>query len=72
VLRNDLVRALAHALPLGTLRLGCQILSVKLDEKTSFPIVHVKNGEPIQTKARLTTVDIFIDQLLSKCRSGIF
>ncbi|KAG7616137.1 putative FAD-binding domain, FAD/NAD(P)-binding domain superfamily [Arabidopsis thaliana] len=50
VLRNDLVRALAHALPLGTLRLGCQILSVKLDEKTSFPIVHVKNGEPIQTK----------------------
>jgi hypothetical protein len=65
VLRNDLVRALAHALPLGTLRLGCHILSVKLDETKSFPIVHVKNGEAIKAKARLTTVDIFIDQLLS-------
>lgn len=52
VIRNDLVRALAHALPLGTLRLGCQILSVKLDETTSFPIVHVKNGEPIKAKVR--------------------
>ncbi|AEE83649.1 FAD/NAD(P)-binding oxidoreductase family protein [Arabidopsis thaliana] len=44
VLRNDLVRALAHALPLGTLRLGCHILSVKLDETKSFPIVHVLIG----------------------------
>ncbi|KAG7620622.1 FAD-binding domain [Arabidopsis suecica] len=50
VLRNDLVRALAHALPLGTLRLGCHILSVKLDETKSFPIVHVKNGEAIKAK----------------------
>ncbi|VYS62827.1 unnamed protein product [Arabidopsis thaliana] len=61
VLRNDLVRALAHALPLGTLRLGCHILSVKLDETKSFPIVHVKNGEAIKAKARLTTVLIGCD-----------
>lgn len=58
VIRNDLVRALAHALPLGTLRLGCQIVSVKLDETMSFPIVHVKNGKDIKAKVRLVTVDI--------------
>ncbi|ESQ55903.1 hypothetical protein EUTSA_v10025376mg [Eutrema salsugineum] len=50
VIRNDLVRALAHELPLGTLRLGCQIVSVKLDETLSFPIVHVKNGQDIKSK----------------------
>ncbi|XP_010449893.1 PREDICTED: FAD-dependent monooxygenase andE-like [Camelina sativa] len=50
VIRNDLVRALADALPRGTLRLGCQIMSVKIDETTSFPIVHVRNGEPIKAK----------------------
>lgn len=54
VIRNDLVRALAHALPLGTLRLGCQI--VKLDETTSFPIVHVKNGKDIKAKVCLVIV----------------
>ncbi|VVB00992.1 unnamed protein product [Arabis nemorensis] len=44
VMRNDLVRALAHALPLGTLRLGCEIVSVKLNETMSYPIVQVLIG----------------------------
>lgn len=52
VIRNDLVRALAHALPHGTLRLGCQIMSVKLDETMSFPVVQVKNGQDIKAKVR--------------------
>ncbi|KAF3496256.1 hypothetical protein F2Q69_00060011 [Brassica cretica] len=50
VIRNDMVRALAHALPVGTLRLGSQIVSVKLDEATSFPIVHLRNGQDIKAK----------------------
>ncbi|KAL0716681.1 hypothetical protein Bca4012_066003 [Brassica carinata] len=50
VIRNDMVRALAHALPIGTLRLGSQIVSVKLDEATSFPTVHLKNGQDIKAK----------------------
>lgn len=52
VIRNDLVRALAHALPLGTLRLGCGIDLVKLDETTSYPIVQIKNGQDIKAKVR--------------------
>ncbi|XP_022563523.1 monooxygenase 1-like isoform X2 [Brassica napus] len=50
VIRNDMVRALAHALPVGTLRLGSQIVSVKLDEATSFPNVHLRNGQDIKAK----------------------
>ncbi|CAA7057581.1 unnamed protein product [Microthlaspi erraticum] len=57
VVRNDMVRALADALPIGTIRLGCEIVSVKLDETMSFPIVHVRNGPNIKAKVRLETED---------------
>ncbi|CDY69727.1 BnaCnng65020D [Brassica napus] len=60
VIRNDMVRALAHALPVGTLRLGSQIVSVKLDEATSFPNVHLRNGQDIKAKVRLSTARYII------------
>ncbi|XP_010551061.1 PREDICTED: uncharacterized protein LOC104821770 isoform X2 [Tarenaya hassleriana] len=48
--RNDLVKVLADALPQGTIRFGCRVASVKLDETTSFPIIRVQDGTNIKAK----------------------
>ncbi|CAN8324645.1 unnamed protein product [Cochlearia groenlandica] len=48
--RNDLVKALADAIPQGTIRFGSQIVSIEEDETTSFPIVHLSNGITIKAK----------------------
>ncbi|XP_042974268.1 monooxygenase 1-like [Carya illinoinensis] len=48
--RSDLIRILAESLPLGTIRLGCQILSVTLDPLTSYPINQLQNGSAIHAK----------------------
>lgn len=72
VLRNDMVRALAHALPIGTLRLGSQIVSVKRDEATSFPIVHLRNGQDIKAKVSLPTIWYIVICYCSMIGSWIF
>ncbi|ESQ55904.1 hypothetical protein EUTSA_v10025403mg [Eutrema salsugineum] len=48
--RNDLVEALADALPEETIRFGSQIVSIEEDETTSFPVVHLTNGNTIKAK----------------------
>ncbi|XP_031270757.1 monooxygenase 1-like [Pistacia vera] len=50
VKRSDLIEALAQDLPLGTIRFGCQILSVKLDTNSCFTILHLNNGNKIRAK----------------------
>ncbi|XP_041004295.1 monooxygenase 1-like [Juglans microcarpa x Juglans regia] len=42
--RSDLIRILAESLPLGTIHLGYQILSVTLDPLTSYPIIQLQTG----------------------------
>ncbi|ONH90317.1 hypothetical protein PRUPE_8G046000 [Prunus persica] len=46
----DLITALAESLPRGTIRLGCQALSVRLDSSTSSPSLHLQNGSSIKAK----------------------
>ncbi|PQQ04137.1 FAD-dependent urate hydroxylase-like isoform X1 [Prunus yedoensis var. nudiflora] len=48
--RMDLITALAESLPRGTIRLGCQALSVRLDSSTSSPSLHLQNGSSIKAK----------------------
>ncbi|XP_010449894.1 PREDICTED: uncharacterized protein LOC104732065 [Camelina sativa] len=48
--RNDLVEALADALPEGTIRFGSQIVSINKDQTTSFPVVQLSNGTMIKAK----------------------
>ncbi|XP_010440252.1 PREDICTED: uncharacterized protein LOC104723571 [Camelina sativa] len=48
--RNDLVEALADALPEGTIRFGSRIVSIKEDQTTSFPVVQLFNGTMIKAK----------------------
>ncbi|CAA7057584.1 unnamed protein product [Microthlaspi erraticum] len=48
--RNDLVEALADAIPEGTIRFGSQIVSIEQDGTTSFPVVHLSNGSMIKAK----------------------
>ncbi|KAI4324007.1 hypothetical protein L6164_023574 [Bauhinia variegata] len=48
--RGDLISTLAESLPAGTLRLGCQVLSIQLDPATSFPVLHLHNGQIIKAK----------------------
>ncbi|XP_021820471.1 uncharacterized protein LOC110762177 isoform X2 [Prunus avium] len=48
--RTDLITALADSLPRGTIRLGCQALSVKLDSSTTSPSLHLQNGSSIKAK----------------------
>ncbi|KAJ0025950.1 hypothetical protein Pint_07409 [Pistacia integerrima] len=50
VKRSDLIEALAQDLPLGTIRFGCKIVSLKLDTNTSFPILQLNNGTTIKAK----------------------
>ncbi|XP_050236584.1 monooxygenase 1-like isoform X2 [Mercurialis annua] len=51
VKRSDLINAMADELPLGAIRFGCDIISVNLDSKTSFPVLQLSNGSSIKAKA---------------------
>ncbi|KAG9143394.1 hypothetical protein Leryth_017774 [Lithospermum erythrorhizon] len=48
--RSDLVETLADALPPGTIRFGCQVVSVKMDPRTNYPTLQLDNGNSIITK----------------------
>ncbi|KAB2603439.1 zeaxanthin epoxidase [Pyrus ussuriensis x Pyrus communis] len=48
--RSDLITTLAESLPVGTIRLGCQAISVKLDSLTSYPTLQLHNGSTIKAK----------------------
>ncbi|KAJ4847349.1 hypothetical protein Tsubulata_010408 [Turnera subulata] len=48
--RSDLIKALAEDLPPGTIRFGCQILSIKLDDLSYFPILQLSNGKLVRSK----------------------
>ncbi|KAJ0086359.1 hypothetical protein Patl1_06867 [Pistacia atlantica] len=50
VKRSDLIESLAQDLPLGTIRVGCQIFSVKIDANTSFPTLQLNDGTIIRAK----------------------
>jgi len=41
---------LAAHLPVGTIRFGCHIISIKLDAHTSTPILHMHDGSIIKAK----------------------
>ncbi|XVF30077.1 hypothetical protein REPUB_Repub16aG0025800 [Reevesia pubescens] len=48
--RMDLVKALAEQLPEDTVHLGCQVLSIKLDPVTSYPLLQLHDGSIIKPK----------------------
>ncbi|XP_058194500.1 monooxygenase 1-like isoform X2 [Rhododendron vialii] len=48
--RSDLIGTLADALPPGTIHLGRQIVSVKLDPSNSYPILQLLDGSSIVAK----------------------
>ncbi|XP_047315686.1 monooxygenase 1-like [Impatiens glandulifera] len=51
VKRGYLINALADALPFGTIRFGCSVISIELDSSTSyFPILHLLGGKTIIAK----------------------
>ncbi|XP_022861495.1 monooxygenase 1-like [Olea europaea var. sylvestris] len=50
VKRNDLIKILADALPPGTVRFGCQIVSVNMDQENVYPTLRLYGGKSIQAK----------------------
>ncbi|GMN66389.1 hypothetical protein TIFTF001_035455 [Ficus carica] len=50
VKRSDLIEMLAEDLPHGTIRLGCQLLSVELDPFTNFPTLQLRDGRILKAK----------------------
>jgi hypothetical protein len=48
--RSKLVELLAAHLPVGTIRFGCHIISIKLDAHTSTPILDMHDGSIIKAK----------------------
>ncbi|XP_052192287.1 monooxygenase 1-like isoform X2 [Diospyros lotus] len=48
--RSDLVNALADSLPPGTIKFGCQVVSVKLPPRASHPILQLLDGRSIVAK----------------------
>ncbi|CAH2062605.1 unnamed protein product [Thlaspi arvense] len=48
--RSDLVNALADALPPDAIRFGCQVVFVELHPSTSYPILHLQDGNTIMAK----------------------
>ncbi|XP_062153931.1 monooxygenase 1-like [Alnus glutinosa] len=48
--RSKLVELLAAHLPVGTIRFGCDIISIKLDAHTSTPILDMHDGSIIKAK----------------------
>ncbi|XP_077246700.1 monooxygenase 1-like isoform X3 [Tasmannia lanceolata] len=51
--RSDLIEALAHGLPPQTIRFGFRIVSVEIDQLTSFPVLNLHNGGVIRAKVVL-------------------
>ncbi|XP_048335291.2 monooxygenase 1-like isoform X1 [Ziziphus jujuba] len=50
VKRSDLIQMLAEDLPIGTIRFGCRIVSLKLDPLTSYPILQLLDGRKVKAK----------------------
>ncbi|XP_062150393.1 monooxygenase 1-like [Alnus glutinosa] len=48
--RSKLIELLVAHLPVGTIRFGCHIISIKLDAHTSTPILHMHDGSIIKAK----------------------
>ncbi|KAK6256153.1 hypothetical protein SCA6_017458 [Theobroma cacao] len=48
--RTDLLNALAENLPADTVRLGCKVVSIKLDPSTSYPILQLQDGSVLMAK----------------------
>ncbi|GLT32906.1 hypothetical protein SLA2020_075360 [Shorea laevis] len=48
--RSNLITALAESLPHGTIRFGCQVLSVQPDPLTLYPLIQLHNGCVIKAK----------------------
>ncbi|KAM7508144.1 hypothetical protein LguiA_018597 [Lonicera macranthoides] len=48
--RTDLINTLASALPPGTIRFGCQVVSLALGTPTSYPILHLQDSSSIVAK----------------------
>nr|XP_017237145.1 PREDICTED: putative oxidoreductase YetM isoform X2 [Daucus carota subsp. sativus]XP_017237146.1 PREDICTED: putative oxidoreductase YetM isoform X2 [Daucus carota subsp. sativus] len=48
--RNDLINTLYNALPPDVVKFGHQIVSVKLDPQTNYPVLQLQNGNSITAK----------------------
>lgn len=48
--RSDLIDTLYNALPPDVVKFGHQIVSVKLDPETSYPVVQLQDGSSIAAK----------------------
>ncbi|XP_048492134.1 monooxygenase 1 isoform X2 [Beta vulgaris subsp. vulgaris] len=48
--RGDLVEALANALPLQTIRFGCQVVSVNVEKSSSCAVLQLHDGSLIKAK----------------------
>ncbi|KAF3440938.1 hypothetical protein FNV43_RR19224 [Rhamnella rubrinervis] len=46
------MQVLAEDLPLGTIRCGCHIVSLKLEPFTSFPILQLRDGQTVKAKLK--------------------
>ncbi|KAK9691393.1 hypothetical protein RND81_09G194500 [Saponaria officinalis] len=50
VRRNDLIEALGNALPSGTVRFGCQVVSVHIEKPSSTTVIQLHGGSLIKAK----------------------
>uniref|UniRef100_A0A7N0U402 FAD-binding domain-containing protein n=1 Tax=Kalanchoe fedtschenkoi TaxID=63787 RepID=A0A7N0U402_KALFE len=50
LIRSVLIETLADELPFGTVRFGCQIVSVMSDPVTAFPVLQIVDGRTIKAK----------------------
>ncbi|KAI4331993.1 hypothetical protein L6164_016936 [Bauhinia variegata] len=50
VRRRDLLEAMADCLPVGTIRFGCQVVSVEIDSKTLNPLLQLSDGSTLHAK----------------------
>lgn len=66
--RNDLVEALANALPLETIRFGCQVLSVNV-ERCNSTMLQLHDGSVIKAKVFQLFLYTFPTP---KCARGFF
>jgi hypothetical protein len=58
--RSKLIELLAAHLPLGTIRFGCQVISIKQDtQSTSTPILHMHDGSIIKAKVLFSFTLLF-------------
>ncbi|XP_065875476.1 monooxygenase 1-like [Euphorbia lathyris] len=48
--RIDLIKALADSLPNHTIQYGRQVVSVQIDQLTSYPVLHLDDGSVIKAK----------------------